>query len=253
MIERLTYLMVGSGASWVLWLLFALSLVSVAIAIERAWAFRRIHGNMDLLVPELRKFLRGGEYERARQLLEGANTVESRVVAAGLAESELGPASAEEAMAAAIGLERKRLERRLLFLGTVGNNAPFVGLLGTVIGVVGAFEALGRSQPAAGAAAAASALAPERIMSAISEALVATAVGLVVAIPAVAVFNYFQGRVTSAIADAETLGHVLLAHLREEQVPQRVSRQAVKREAASQQASGQAHDVATASLATAGE
>jgi biopolymer transport protein ExbB len=60
----------------------------------------------------------------------------------------------------------------------------------------------------------ASALAPERVMGTIAEALVATAVGLVVAIPAVAVFNYFQGRVTAALADAETLGHVLLSHLR---------------------------------------
>ncbi|MCY1023541.1 MotA/TolQ/ExbB proton channel family protein [Pyxidicoccus sp. MSG2] len=247
MIEKLTYLMVGSGAGWVLWLLIALSLASVAVALERAWVFRRMNGRMDPLVPELRKLLRGEEYERARKLLEGANSVESRVVAAGLAELEQGAASAEEAMAAAMGLERKRLEQRLLFLGTVGNNAPFVGLLGTVIGVVGAFEALGHTQPVNGAMAAASALAPERIMGAISEALVATAVGLVVAIPAVAAFNYFQGRVTAALADAETLGHVLLAHLREEHAPRGVSRQGIQREAASHQGNG------SASLATAVE
>ncbi|WP_224369249.1 MotA/TolQ/ExbB proton channel family protein [Hyalangium versicolor] len=250
MIERLTYLMVGSGAGWVLWLLIALSLASVAVALERAWAFRRVHGDMDQLVPEFRKLLRGHEYERARQLLERTDTVESRVVAAGLAEADVGPASAEEAMAAAIGLERKRLERRLMFLGTVGNNAPFVGLLGTVIGVVGAFEALGHSQPVNGAMAAASALAPERIMSAISEALVATAVGLVVAIPAVAVFNYFQGRVTSAIADAETLGHVLLAHLREEEAPRSVSRNGVHREAASQHVPANGQSTPVGPLAT---
>ncbi|QSQ19461.1 MotA/TolQ/ExbB proton channel family protein [Pyxidicoccus parkwayensis] len=249
MIEKLTYLMVGSGATWVLWLLIALSLASVAVALERAWAFRRMNGRMDQLVPELRKLLRGEEYERARKLLEGADSVESRVVAAGLAELEQGAASAEEAMAAAMGLERKRLEQRLLFLGTVGNNAPFVGLLGTVIGVVGAFEALGHTQPVNGAMAAASALAPERIMGAISEALVATAVGLVVAIPAVAAFNYFQGRVTAALADAETLGHVLLAHLREEQDPRGASRQGVQREAPSHQAQGNG----AASLATAVE
>ena len=139
--------------------------------------------------------------------------MEGRVASAGLVEADLGAAAAEEAMAAAMGLERKRLEKRLLFLGTVGNNAPFVGLLGTVIGVVGAFDALGRPQALSGAAAA-SGLAPERVMGTIAEALVATAVGLVVAIPAVALFNYFQGRVIAALADAETLGHVLLAHLR---------------------------------------
>jgi biopolymer transport protein ExbB len=81
-----------------------------------------------------------------------------------------------------------------------------------VIGIVGAFDALGRPQSGA-IQAAMSAVAPERVMSTIAEALVATAVGLVVAIPAVAVFNYFQARVSSLVADTETLGHVLLSHL----------------------------------------
>jgi biopolymer transport protein ExbB len=219
MIERLTELMVHSGAAWVLWLLFALSVVSVSVAIERWIAFRSAEAEVSRLIPELRKFLRGGDVGGAADLLHGSKAVQARVVAAGLAEADLGAASAEEAMAAAMGLERKRLERRLLFLGTVGNNAPFVGLLGTVIGVVGAFDELGKPQAMTTAMAAANSLAPERVMGTIAEALVATAVGLVVAIPAVAVYNYFQGRVGAALADAETLGHVLLAHLRAETGP----------------------------------
>jgi biopolymer transport protein ExbB len=200
--------MTDSGAAWVLWLLFALSFVSIAITLERLIAFRKTHADVDLLVPALRKLLRANDHGAAARLLDESRSVEGRVVAAGLAEVELGPEAAEEAMAAAAGLERKRLEKRLLVLGTVGNNAPFIGLLGTVIGVVGAFDALGKTQ------AMTSALAPERVMGTIAEALVATAVGLVVAIPAVALFNYFQGRVSAALADAETLGHVLLVHLR---------------------------------------
>lgn len=214
MIANLTELMVRSGAVWLLWLLFALSLLSLAIAFERALVFRRTQGNISALVPLLRKALRGGDTEGAAQLLEADDTLEARVAGAGLTEVDLGAAAVEEAMAAAIGLERSRLEKRLLFLGTVGNNAPFIGLLGTVIGVVGAFDELGKPQAMSGAMAAASGLAPERVMGTIAEALVATAVGLIVAIPAVALFNYFQGRVSSAIADAETLGHVLLVHLR---------------------------------------
>jgi biopolymer transport protein ExbB len=216
MIEQLTRLMVHSGAAWVLWLLFALSFASVAVALERGLVFRRTHGDVAALVPALRRFLRTEDRQGAVRLLTDSKSVEGRVVAAGLAEAELGAAAAEEAMAAAMGLERKRLEKRLVFLGTVGNNAPFVGLLGTVIGVVGAFEELGKPQAMSSALSGASSLAPERVMGTIAEALVATAVGLVVAIPAVAVFNYFQGRVTAALADAETLGHVLLAHLRGE-------------------------------------
>jgi biopolymer transport protein ExbB len=218
-IAQVTRLMVHSGATWVLWLLFALSLASVAIGIERALAFRRTRGDVARLVPALRALLRADDHDGASRLLGASRSAEGRVVFAGLAEADLGSAAAEEAMAAAMGLERKRLERRLLFLGTVGNNAPFVGLLGTVIGVVGAFEALGKPDAMAGALATASALAPERVMSTIAEALVATAVGLLVAIPAVAVFNYFQGRVNASMADAETLGHVLLAHLRAEHDP----------------------------------
>lgn len=230
MIEELTRLMVHSGAAWVLWLLFALSFVSVAIAIERAWVFRRTGGNVGTLVPELRKLLRLDQHDEARRLLEAQGSVEARVVAAGLAESDLGSAAAEEAMAAAMGLERKRLEKRLLFLGTVGNNAPFIGLLGTVIGVVGAFDELGKPQAMNTVMNAAASLAPERVMATIAEALVATAVGLVVAIPAVAVFNYFQGRVTAALADAETLGHVLLAHLRAEHDPELAQTRAARTE-----------------------
>lgn len=213
MIEKLTQLMVHSGAAWVLWLLFALSFASVATAIERAWVLRGSRGDVRALVPELRRLLRANEYAEARRALEASKCVEGRVALAGLAEANLGPDAAESAMAAAIGLERAGLEKRLLFLGTVGNNAPFIGLLGTVIGVVGAFEALGRPQVMT-ASLAASALAPERVMGTIAEALVATAVGLVVAIPAVAVFNYFQGAVAATIAGAETLGHVLLSHLK---------------------------------------
>lgn len=212
MIEELTRLMVHSGASWVLWLLFALSFACVATALERAWVLRGSRGDVRALVPELRRLLRGQRYAEARRVLEASSCVEGRVALAGLAEASLGAQAAESAMAAALGLERSRLEKRLLFLGTVGNNAPFIGLLGTVIGVVGAFEALGQPQVMTQSMAA-SALAPERVMATIAEALVATAVGLVVAIPAVAVFNYFQGAVAATLADAETLGHVLLSHL----------------------------------------
>lgn len=215
LIESLTQVMVRSGATWVLWLLFGLSFGCVAVAVERLLFFRRARGEHEAvarLVPELRRFLRVGDRDGAASLLQASRTVEGRVVLAGMAELDSGPAAAEESMAAAIGLERRAMERRLLFLGTVGNNAPFIGLLGTVIGVVGAFEALGKPAPAA--AAVANAMAPERVMSTIAEALVATAVGLVVAIPAVAIFNHFQGRLATAVSDAQTLGHVLLSALK---------------------------------------
>jgi biopolymer transport protein ExbB len=118
---------------------------------------------------------------------------------------ERGAAAASEAMASATAIGRLRLERRLSFLGTLGNNAPFVGLLGTVIGIVQAFHELER----AGLGGSASA----DIMGAIAEALVATAIGLAVAIPAVAAFNYFQRRIKTTLGNAEALEHIVLSHL----------------------------------------
>ena len=112
-----------------------------------------------------------------------------------------------------------KLERRLAFLGTLGNNAPFIGLFGTVIGVVQAFEQLGKQGVGAQAAQASSAAAPTAVMSAIAEALVATAVGLAVAIPAVAAYNFYQRHTRAVLGNTEALTNVLLAHLSGEPKP----------------------------------
>jgi biopolymer transport protein ExbB len=209
MIDRLKDVLVHAGASWVLWVLGALSVASIAVMLDRLRVFWAQRDDFPALVRAVHFTLGQGDLEGARKRLAASPSTEAAVGLAGLGQWMNGPSAAQEAMAAAAGLQRARLEKRLLFLGTVGNNAPFVGLLGTVIGVVGAFAELGN----ASLAGSATELAPERVMSAIAEALVATAVGLLVAIPAVAVFNYFQGMLTTALANAETLGHVLLSHI----------------------------------------
>jgi biopolymer transport protein ExbB len=175
---------------------------------------RSIRDDVPKLAAELDTLLRGGRVRDALDRMKASRSAEAAVVVAGLRHADLGPASAEKAMAGAQALQRVRLERGLAILGTVGNNAPFLGLLGTVIGVIEAFEILGRPADAASAAAqAASALAPQAIMSSIAEALVATAVGLFVAIPAVAAFNWYQRRIQAVGANTEALSNVLLAHL----------------------------------------
>jgi biopolymer transport protein ExbB len=217
MIERVKSAMVGLGAGWVLILLGILSVISMAIILERGWLFWSLRDDTEALMRELGRLLRGGDLEGARRRLEASPSAEAAVVVAGVVEADLGAGAAEEAMAGASALQKLKLERRLAFLGTLGNNAPFIGLLGTVIGIVGAFDELSKaSGPAASgpAAAAASQLAPQAVMSNISEALVATAVGLVVAIPAVAAFNFFQRLVRATISNTDALAHVLLAHLK---------------------------------------
>lgn len=214
-VEWLQRIMVGFGAAWVMWLMLALSVVSVAIILERAWYFWSLRDDLGVLAKELRASLLES-VEAAQKRMEASPSVEAQVVLAGLSMADRGHAAAEEAMTGAIALSRMKLERRLAYLGTLGNNAPFIGLFGTVIGVVQAFAALGEAAKAPVAQATSQALAPQAVMSSIAEALVATAVGLAVAIPAVAANNFFQRMIKSTLANTEALSRILLAHLKAE-------------------------------------
>jgi biopolymer transport protein ExbB len=193
------------GAEWVLWLLVSLSIVCVAIAIERA-IFASLNRTAKVpLEKALAAFLKGGSAQDLVQALAGLKGIEARVLQAGMdAAAEGGPEAAEEAIAGTIIFERMRLERGLIILGTVGANAPFIGLFGTVLGIIRAFHELGQSVADAGAA----------VMSGISAALVATAVGLMVAIPAVVLYNTFQRRNKDLLARVESIAHLVLARVK---------------------------------------
>lgn len=212
MIERVKSAMVGLGAGWVLILMLILSVVSLAIMLERAWLYWSLRDDVPELMRDLGRLLRGGDLDGARRRLEASPSAEAAVVIAGIVEAGMGHEAAEEAMLGASALQRLKLEKRLIFLGTLGNNAPFIGLLGTVIGILAAFDELGKAKNATMQASAA--FAPEQVMNSIAEALVATAIGLLVAIPAVASFNTFQRIVRTTLANTEALSHVLLAHLK---------------------------------------
>jgi biopolymer transport protein ExbB/TolQ len=211
--EWLQRLMTNFGAQWVMWLLIGLSVISVAIMLERAWFYWSLRDDLPRLATDLRELLRTGDLDGAKKKMETSPSAEAAVVVAGLVEFDRGPRAAEEAMQGALALQRMRLERRLAYLGTLGNNAPFIGLFGTVIGVVQAFEALGRQSAVAAAQEAAAGMAPQEVMAPIAEARVATAVGLAVAIPAVATYNFFVRQMKSILGNTEALSRVLLAHL----------------------------------------
>ena len=211
LVEWLQRLMTNFGAEWVMWLLIFLSVVSVAIMLERGWFYYSLRDDLAKLAKRLRELLRNGDLKGARQTLEASPSAEAAVVVAGIMEADQGAQAAEEAMKGAAALQRMKLERRLAFLGTLGNNAPFIGLFGTVIGVMQAFERLGEQTQAQSVAAGGG--TPQEVMSAIAEALVATAVGLFVAIPAVVMYNLFQRQAKAILANTEALSKVLMAHL----------------------------------------
>ncbi|MEM6789821.1 MAG: MotA/TolQ/ExbB proton channel family protein [Myxococcota bacterium] len=207
MVEPMKNLMLYSGAEWVMWLLVGLSAVSLSIVLERWLVFRRHRGDVTALRRALAGDLDHGRLDAARRQLERSAHPAAKVVLRGMdrAAAAATTEQIERAMEAELLAQRARLERRLGFLGTLGNNAPFIGLFGTVIGIVGAFEQLGQAN--AGAADGSSAL----VMAAIAEALVATAVGIAVAIPAVFFFNHFLRELKQVGAAAELLSREWLA------------------------------------------
>ena len=190
------------GADWVLWLLIGLSFVSVAIMVERAlfFASRRLAA-----ADEVARRLLAGDLVGAVAAVEGRRGMEAEVVRAAVEQAPRGPDSVEEVVAAQVERARLDYERRLAFLGTLGNNAPFLGLFGTVLGIIRAFADLA-AHPGAGGAA--------TVMAGISEALVATAVGLFVALPAVVMFNLYTRWLRRSTQRSAVLGHAVVAWLK---------------------------------------
>lgn len=190
------------GTEWVLWLLVLLSVVSVAIMLERLWCFYRLRLNLRPFTQELTRCLSRGEYERAIVLCEQSHAPESQVALAACRNHGRGIQAVEQSMLKVLIAQRQRLDRGLVVLGTLGNNAPFIGLFGTVLGIIQAFNDLSHN-PEGGVAV---------VMAGISEALVATAVGLLVAIPAVIAFNGFQRLVKRKVANADAIMKLVLTH-----------------------------------------
>ncbi len=191
------------GAAWVMWLLVGLSVIALAIILERAYFFFTSSDDVARIRRELVDKLRGSDLGGAKSVLGASKSYEARIVAAALDVADRGHNAMEKKIEGETALARLNMERGLAYLGTVGNNAPFVGLLGTVIGIIRAFAELekGAGQVSAG------------LMAEIGEALVATAIGIVVALPAVAFFNLFQRAIKSRLARAEALSRELLVYI----------------------------------------
>ena len=206
-VQQSQALLLKLGAGWVLWVLVGLSIVSIAVVIERLLALRALRVPSHVLRDNLREALKTGGFGNALLAMSRFRHPAARVAMRGMESTVV--AEAKTVMDAELIAQRRILERRFAFLATLGANAPFVGLLGTVIGILQAFNALG----VAAAGNAKAALDPSHVMTGVGEALVATAVGLAVAIPAIVAFNVLQRVVKSALDDAQTLALEVVAHL----------------------------------------
>ncbi|HET7538419.1 MAG TPA: MotA/TolQ/ExbB proton channel family protein [Polyangiaceae bacterium] len=196
------------GATWVLYVLVAMSALSIGIIVERWFYFRARSGGADSLADALLNALKRGDRRAAEQLLKSNRSIEAEVLLPVLDWLDGGPESVSEALEASLIRKRSDLERGLTWLGTLGNNAPFLGLFGTVIGIIQAFHMLGSSGAGGNQAA------MGNVIVAISEALIATGVGLVVALPAVVGYNLTQKRVSNVENNVQQIGKLLLALLK---------------------------------------
>lgn len=178
------------GSSWVMYLLLALSVFSFGAMLERWWYFFRRRGDIDELGEKLIGALEQGEDNEARELLKKSRMVEAAVLEPAMRLLPGGPEALQDAIDSEMVKVRQEMERGCTLLGTLGNNAPFIGLFGTVIGVIISFQQLSVNQASTAMGA---------VMAGIAEALVATGVGLFVAIPAVVAYNLIQ----KAIGDIE--------------------------------------------------
>jgi biopolymer transport protein ExbB len=194
-----------AGGSWVLGLLIVLSIASVAVMLERALVFRRGRYDEDPFIAGVQPQLEDGAWSEAARDCQEAAGFEPQVLLAGLQQVHRGSKSATEAMEGERLRLGQMLGKRLGFLGTLGANAPFIGLFGTVLGIIHAFKDLALTEGGGGPA----------VMAGIAEALVATAVGLLVAIPAVMAYNLFHRRLHTILERSQRLSRILLTYLHE--------------------------------------
>jgi biopolymer transport protein ExbB/TolQ len=192
------------GSAWVMYVLLALSVASIAVMVERWWFFRKHGRGGDELGEALCDLLETGDRLAAEGLLKRHPAIEAEVLLASLRWAQGGPDALSAGIDGEMIRRRKELESGMTLLGTLGNNAPFVGLLGTVIGVIVAFADLAEGS---------NKIQMDKVMGGIAEALIATAVGLFVAIPAVVAFNVYQKKITDVEDNVSSINKRLCALL----------------------------------------
>jgi biopolymer transport protein ExbB len=193
----------GLGAHAALWALALFSVVSIAVMIERAWTLRRVRAVEIADFQTMRRALGAGQSDVVRACAAASASPVASAIQAGIEASDLGEEQMSDAIDQEVSMQSAEMTRNLPVLATIASIAPYVGLFGTVLGILGAFGKIA-STGQTGA----------RVVAApISEALVATALGLGVAIPAVMAYNYFSGRVNSLNMQIEDHALELAARL----------------------------------------
>ena len=187
--------------------------VAVAIVIERLWFFAQQHGDTTALLRQIGQKIEQDDITGAIKICDGNKGMLPKILRFGLERGRKGRADITDALSIALMKHLNSLERNLSVIGTIAVIAPFVGLFGTVLGIIHAFDDIalkGNSTPAVVAAG-------------VGEALITTAAGLFVAVLSVIFFNYFKARIKAynqeMIVAANQLAEMLHFHNIGEPIP----------------------------------
>jgi biopolymer transport protein ExbB len=193
----------------VLWILLVLSVLSIGMILERFFALRKVSVESAKVRTRIKMALQSNSVEDVEDIAKDPSSLEGRAASYALKHMrDSGSKGLEEVFNTYALTERPDLEKFLNFLATVGSNAPYVGLFGTVLGIMKAFNDLALS-PEAG---------QQTVMAGISMALVATAAGLFVAIPAVIFYNYYSKQVRSIFQSLDSVKELCLAYAKKKGV-----------------------------------
>ncbi len=191
------------GSWWILLILVFLSVISLSFIVERYILFKRWERETQKLWMVFSNHLNSQKIDKIREECSKIKSPLMDMVLSGLNNLSSEPNKLQGILEAEKVMLKLFLDKRLAFLGTIGSNAPFIGLFGTVIGIVHAFKVLGTSGQGG-----------TQIMSAIAEALVATALGLFVAIPATIAFNYFKKKESDLLSYAEAINNLIMGEVK---------------------------------------
>lgn len=205
--DLLHYLRIGGVT---LGVLLGCSVLALIVAVERILALWNVSASARELSETVSKHLLRGDTSAARTAAERSESVTAELFVAGF---ERSTRTTGAALQTAVDRERAqvglRMKRNLWVLGTIGATAPFVGLFGTVVGIMRAFKDLGVDVQAGGSGGSAA------VMTGISEALIVTAVGIFVAVEAVVLYNYFQARLSRVNVEIRLMAEEFIELLRE--------------------------------------
>ncbi len=191
------------------------SVVILAIVIERSIALRRKRIMPTGLLEQVRRYWYRGDVKAALECCDEHPVAIARILKAGLVRHEAGMDEIEKALESAGQFEANRLGSNVRGLGVIANLAPMLGFLGTVTGMIKAFQAI----------AAAGTSNPTLVANGISEALLTTAAGLLVGIPSLALFHFFRGRADRFVTEMEQIALELVEDLTSQQQHARHTRE----------------------------